>query len=110
MNSTGGKDIPLPWIGGTDGSLLLKVKASPGSKREGISGVHGDALKIAVTAPPEKGKANRAVVEVLARALGLVRRDVAVESGATSREKRIRIGGIGRSELEARLAKLLLEP
>jgi len=110
VSSTGAPVPPLPWIGGSDGSLLLKVKASPGSKREGILGVHGDALRIAVMAPPEKGKANRAIAEVLAGALGLARRDVAVDSGETSREKRIRIGGIGRPELETRLAKLLLEP
>ena len=48
----------------------LRVKVVPGSSRDGIVGRLGDALKIKVTAPPKKGKANEAVVELLAAAVG----------------------------------------
>jgi len=57
-------------------------------------GVLGDALKIAVTAPPEKGKANHAVVEVLARVLRIKRSDIEIIAGHTQPRKTVRIAGL----------------
>jgi uncharacterized protein (TIGR00251 family) len=72
----------------------LKVKVVPGSSRNEIVGWLGDALKIKVTAPPEKGKANEAVVELLAAALGIATDDISVVSGHSSPAKLVAISGI----------------
>jgi uncharacterized protein len=68
---------------------VLRVRVQPGARREGFGGAHGDALEIAVTAPPEGGRANEAVLALLARRLGVPRRDLRLLSGASSREKRV---------------------
>jgi uncharacterized protein (TIGR00251 family) len=72
----------------------LNVKVVPGSSRDQIVGWLGDALKIKVSAPPEKGKANAAVVELLAAALGVGTDDITVVSGHSSPSKVIAITGI----------------
>lgn len=66
----------------------------PGSRRTEVSGPLGDRLKVRVSAPPEDGKANRAVCETLAAALGLHDRDVTIIAGHTSPEKTARAVGI----------------
>jgi len=73
------------------GALLIRVKAVPGASRDQIAGAVGDRLKIKVAAPPEAGKANKAVRKLLAGALGTRAANVAVESGETSPLKVIRI-------------------
>jgi len=72
----------------------LNVKVVPGSSRNQIVGWLGDALKIKVMAPPEKGKANEAVVELLATKLGINADDIVVESGHSSPSKVISITGM----------------
>lgn len=82
--------------------LLLRVV--PGSKRPGIVGRHGDAWKIRVSAAPERGAANDAVIELLASALRLDRRDVRLVSGHASRDKIVELAGLPPEETDARLA------
>lgn len=77
-----------------EGSVLLKVRAVPGSARERVAGLHGDALKVCVAAPPEKGKANEAIARLLARKLGLKASRVSIHSGNASRDKWIRLEGL----------------
>lgn len=67
-------------------------------------GRHGEAWKVRVAAPPEKGRANASVVALLARSLGLERPAVRVVSGATSRDKVIELEGLSLDEAERRLA------
>ena len=88
-----------------DGTVL-RLRVQPGARREGIGGAHGDALKIAVTAPPEGGRANEAVLALLARLLGVPRRDVRILSGASSREKRVLVA-LPPQAVEAALGPLL---
>lgn len=78
-----------------EGAALLRVRAIPGAKREGIAGVVGGRLKVKVSAPAEAGKANAAICAVIASALGVRARDVSVASGAASAEKTLRIEGVG---------------
>jgi uncharacterized protein (TIGR00251 family) len=85
-------------------STRLRVRVSPGAARGGVVGRYGDAWKLRVTAPPEGGRANEAVVRLLADMLGLPRRDVAIVSGASAREKIVDLAGIGPDETERRLA------
>jgi uncharacterized protein (TIGR00251 family) len=89
------------------GGWILPVRAQPGARKNGVLGEHGGALKVAVTAPPEDGRANQALVELLRELLGLKRSQVTLLSGQTSRDKRFLIGGLDREELQARLAVLL---
>src|SRR5438034_7919160 len=86
---------------------LLPVRAQPGARRTGVLGEQAGALKVAVTAPPEDGRANKALVEALREALGLKRSQVELLSGTTSRDKRFLIRGVGKKELEGRVAILV---
>ncbi len=67
-------------------------------------GRHGDAWKVRVTAPPERGAANRAVVRLLADALSLPERSVAVVSGHGTRDKIVELRGIAPPDIEGRLS------
>jgi uncharacterized protein (TIGR00251 family) len=87
--------------------LILPVRAQPGARKTGVLGEQGGALKVAVTAPPEDGRANKALVEALRDLLKLKRSEVELLSGATSREKRFLIRGLSRDALQQRLNNLL---
>ncbi len=86
---------------------VLPVRAQPGARKAGVLGEQAGSLKVAVTAPPEDGKANTALLEVLREALAVKRSQVELLSGQTSREKRFLIRGLTKAELAARLAALL---
>ena len=88
------------------GGTVLTVRAQPGARRSEIVGVHGDALKIKIAAPPEDGKANAELCDFLARALGVVKNSVSVISGTGSRSKRVLIESL---EPDLAIAKLLGE-
>jgi hypothetical protein len=76
------------------GGVELSVKVVPGASRSRIVGPLGDALKIQVAAPPERGRANAAVVELLAEALGVALKQVVVVQGTSSPRKTLRISGV----------------
>jgi len=76
-----------------EGSLLA-VRAQPGARKPGVLGEHAGALKVAVTAPPEDGRANEAITELLREWLGLKRSQVELASGATNRSKQFLIRGV----------------
>ncbi len=84
-----------PWITQTEpASLTIAVKAVPGAKRSEIVGTLGDRLKIRVAAPPEGGKANKAICALLAKALDVRKQDVSVLTGASDPHKAIRVQGV----------------
>ncbi len=87
--------------------LVLPVRAQPGARRNWVQGEKGGALKVAVTAPPEDGRANQALVELLRDVLDLKRSQVELLSGQTSRDKKFLIRGLDRAQLEAKIAALL---
>ncbi len=89
-----------------DGAVI-RVRAAPGASRERLVGVHGDALKIAVSAPPEKGKANARLLLVLAGALGVPARTLRLVAGETSRDKMVLVSGFTVTALRDRLGALL---
>ena len=84
--------------------LRLHVRVVPGAKTAAVGGRHGDAWKLRVTAPPERGKANRAVVELLSQCLGVPSRDVAIVSGTAGRDKVVELRGVSAEGVERRLA------
>ena len=81
--------------------LILRVRA--GSRREGILGARGEALKIAVNAAPERGRANRAVLDLLARDLDIPASRLRLLTGEVSPDKTVLIEGMTSEELRRRL-------
>lgn len=84
-------------------SCRLNLKVSPKAARNAINGWHGEQLKIAVTAPPDKGKANDAVIKLLAEHLDLPKSALVLIRGHTSTQKLIAIEGVEEGELLRRL-------
>jgi uncharacterized protein (TIGR00251 family) len=83
--------------------LRLRLRVSPGSGRAAIAGRHGDAWKVSITEAPEHGRANDAVVRLLANVLALPRDAVAIVSGHNAREKIVELTGVGPALIERRL-------
>ena len=86
---------------------ILPVRVQPGARKAGIMGEHAGALKVAVVAPAQDGRANKALVELLREVLDLKRSQLELISGETSRDKRFLVRGISQPELESRLGRLL---
>ena len=86
---------------------ILAVRAQPGARRNGIVGVHAGMLKVAVTAPPDKGRANDAIVDVLTEALGLKRSQIELVSGPTSRQKKFLLRGVSAAVIADRIRQVL---
>lgn len=84
-------------------SVEMKIRVQPRASRTEVAGVHGDAVKIRVAAPPVEGEANDELVRFLAKVLGVSGSDVELVRGRTSRTKRVRIHGIGAREARKRL-------
>ena len=91
-------------IGCKDGELLLSVHARPKSKRSEVRGLHGDALDVAVAAPPVDGAANDEIVRTLAKALHVPKKNVRIARGETGREKVIGVRGMTEDALRLALA------
>ncbi len=87
----------------TGGGAVLSVKVVPGSSRDRVVGVLGESLKIATSAPPEKGKANTAVAKILAKALGIDARNIRLVSGPTSPRKEFQIDGMSADSVRTNL-------
>jgi uncharacterized protein len=81
-------------------STRVRLRVSPGARRDELVGRHGEGWKVRVAAPPEDGRANDAVLDLLARELSLPR--LSIVSGQTSREKIVQMEGIDRAETERR--------
>ena len=91
----------------TSCGILLPVHARPGARKNAVTGVHAGRLKVAVTQAPEKGKANQALVKLLAELLGVKRSQVTLSAGETSQHKKFLIVGVDLASLQQRLAILL---
>jgi len=76
-----------------EAGCVFQVRVLPRSRRDEVAGLHGDALKIRLTAPPVGGKANRALQRFLAKQLGVSPSAVEILSGHTSRQKRVCVRG-----------------
>ena len=87
-------NAPFTGLTATADGIRLHVKVVPGASRTKIAGVLGDRLKLAVAAPPEGGKANRAVCELLAEVFGVAERDVLITAGHTQAVKTVEVIGV----------------
>lgn len=84
-------------------SVRLKVKVVPGASHDAVDGWLGEALKIRVAAPPERGRANAAVQRLLADLLGVTRDQIEILSGQGAPRKVVRIEGVTEAEIGRRL-------
>ena len=89
----------------TPQGATFAVRVQPRARKNAIVGEIGDALKIALTAPPVEGRANEACIEFLAEFLKVPRSSVTIAAGETSRNKVIRIAGMSADELRRRLQR-----
>jgi uncharacterized protein (TIGR00251 family) len=93
----------------TTKGVTFAIKVQPRARKNAITGIVGDALKLALTAPPVEGRANQAVIEFFAELFEISRSSVTIASGETSRNKVIRIAGLSRAVIEQRLAAALAQ-
>ena len=91
----------------TPAGATFQVKVHPRARKTAITGVIGEALKIALTAPPVEGKANEACIQFLAKFLNVPRSSVTIAAGESSRQKLIRIAGMQAAQVEEKLRSLL---
>lgn len=101
-----------PSKGGQEGEgtdVVLRLSVQPGAGRAAVVGRHGDALRIRVAPPPADGRANEAVVRLVAELLGVPERDVELVSGQRSRQKRIRVEGADPAEVSRRLDEAIAQ-
>jgi uncharacterized protein len=90
-------------IEATESGVVISVRVIPRAGRSGVAGTRGDALLVRLHAPPIDGAANAELVEVIANALQVPKRAVAIISGDRSRTKRVAVTGVDRAAAEARL-------
>ena len=104
--STGGMNPDLrAAVREVPGGVELSVFCQPKAARSALIGMHGGALKAKVKAPPVEGRANRALLDLLAGALGVPRGRLTLVSGEQSRNKRVRVDGV---DAESALAAILV--
>jgi len=85
--------------------VTFAVKVHPRAKKNAITGKVGDALKLALTAPPVDGKANQACIDFFAKLLNVPCSSVTIAAGQSSRNKVIRVAGLSVEEVRKRLTK-----
>lgn len=88
---------------------ILRIRVKPNAKTSGLIGRHGDAVKIAVRAAPERGRANAEVLDVLVRALHVPPSALELVAGPASPDKRVRVHGLEPEDLARRIATALGE-
>jgi uncharacterized protein (TIGR00251 family) len=85
-------------------SIRLRLRVSPGASRSEIVGPHGDAWRVRVAAPPESGKANEALLGLLAATLDVPRSSIEILSGHGSRDKTVVVRGLTKEDVDTRFA------
>jgi uncharacterized protein (TIGR00251 family) len=88
-----------------EGGVTFAVQVVPRASRNEIVGMHGDALKVRLIAPPVEGKANEALIAFLAQWLGIRKSQVEIVAGATSRQKIVHVIGLSPQDVEERLSQ-----
>lgn len=92
---------------GEEPAVVLRVRVQPGAGRSSVAGRHGDALAVRVAAPPVGGRANAECLELVSDIFGVRKAQVEIVSGEHSRQKRLRITGIGPEQAREAVAREL---
>lgn len=90
-----------------DGVVLIDIYVQPKSSRNKLVGLHDGVVKLAITAPPVDGKANKAVGNFLAAFFHVAKSSVQIQSGHQSRKKRFALGGLGEEEVQKRVLEAI---
>ena len=90
-----------------DEGVVLPVKAQPGARTSGLRGVRSGTLKVCVTQVAEKGKANKAIIALLSKELGLPKAQIVLASGSTSSDKKFWVREISLEQLDRRIQAAL---
>lgn len=85
--------------------VRLRVRVQPGASRSEVIGWQGQCLRVRVQAPPLEGRANAAVIDLLAKALDVPRRRLRLERGEATREKVIAVEGLEEADIRQRLER-----
>jgi uncharacterized protein (TIGR00251 family) len=93
----------MTWLRASGNGVLLTLHIQPGAKKTEVVGLHGDALKLRLAAPPVDGKANEALIAFLANRLDVSKSQLSLVSGQTSRSKRVAISDMIATEVERKL-------
>lgn len=91
------------YIEPTSSGVVLRVFVAPRSSSNKVLGMHDGMVKVALTAPPVEGAANKALVAFLAKLLGVSKTSVTIVAGETSRKKSVSVTGVGLDEATRRL-------
>jgi uncharacterized protein (TIGR00251 family) len=94
----------VTWLVADGEGVTLRLHIQPGAKKTEVVGLHGEALKIRLAAPPVNGKANARLIAFLADRLGVARAAISLLSGESSRAKRVHVDGVTATAAKARLA------
>jgi uncharacterized protein len=99
----------MPFVSShKDGRVLLRVYVQPGASSNKILGLHDNAMKLAVTAPPVDGKANTAVIKFLAAFLNVKKKDLEIKHGLQSRKKSILVAGLNVEEIRLKIQDVIV--
>jgi uncharacterized protein (TIGR00251 family) len=91
------------WLAASPGGVTLEVWAQPRASRTRAAGLHGDALKIQLAAPPVDGEANAELTAYLAKTLGVPKSAIEIVRGDTGRKKRVSVKGVTMEEVREKL-------
>lgn len=91
------------WLRSDGADVVLTLHIQPGAKQTEVAGLHGEALKIRLAAPPVDGKANDCLIGFIAKALGVAKSRIALVGGASSRAKRVRVEGLDAESVRRKL-------
>jgi len=89
-----------PFLEANKKGTYLRLRIQPGSSKKSICGLHGEALKVKLFAPPVEGAANKALIVFLSKALGIKKSAMSLTSGERSKDKRVFIEGVMIEEME----------
>jgi len=93
----------MTWLKSTNEGVIISIHLTPRAKRDAIEGLHGDALKVKIKAPPVDGKANDYLLKFLADKLSVPRAKVNLLRGATNRDKQVLVTGLNETDVTIRL-------
>ena len=96
--------VSMPWLTATEGGIIIRCHVVPRASKSAVDGLHGDALKIRLQAPPVEGKANKALAQFVAALLGVPVRNVRLAAGEKSRSKRLFVAGGDEADVRRRLS------
>jgi uncharacterized protein (TIGR00251 family) len=99
--------LPDGLVRASGRGCLVRIRAAPGAKETGRIGLHGESLKVTVHAPPERGKANDELLRWLAESLGVAKKEIALKSGDTSRDKVFSIASLSAAEVAAAIERMI---